>query len=58
MFSFINMRVAEEDALEYYKGVRLRTPLLAAKSALWSESIPHISIQMLILYISAVREVE
>jgi hypothetical protein len=44
MFSFTNMRVAEEDALEYYKGVLLRAPLLAAKSALWSEGIPLISI--------------
>jgi hypothetical protein len=44
MFSFTNMREVDEDVLEYYKGVRLRTPLLAAKSALWSESIPHISI--------------
>jgi hypothetical protein len=44
MFSFTNMREVDEDVLEYYKGVRLRTPLLAAKSAPWSESIPHISI--------------
>lgn len=44
MFSFTNIRVVEEDALEYYKGVRLRAPLLAAKSALWSEGIPLISI--------------
>jgi hypothetical protein len=38
------MPVVEEDALEYCNGVRLRAPLLAAKSALWSEGIPHISI--------------
>jgi hypothetical protein len=36
--------VVGEDVLEYYKGVRLRCPLLAAGSALWSEGIPHIYI--------------
>jgi hypothetical protein len=44
MFGFTNMRVVEENALEYYKCVRLKTPFLATKSALWSEGIPHISI--------------
>jgi hypothetical protein len=44
MLSFTNMRVVEEDALEYCGGVRLRAPLFAAKSALWSEGIPLISI--------------
>jgi len=43
MFSFTNMRVVEEDALEYYKGVP-EGSLIAAKSALWSEGIPLISI--------------
>ena len=44
MFNFTNMRVVEEDVLECCKGVRLRAPLLAVKSALWSEDMPLISI--------------